>query len=232
MEKYLNAIEKANPDGLWKHEAGIPFGDWLSPEGPTQYSLVATAYWAYDVTLMRQMAHALGKKDEEERFAKLFDHIRAAFVQEFVHSDGFIAGADNGPSPFGQINNPDAKAKGGDTQTGYVLALNMHLVPEELRSAAAEKLATKIEANHGLLGTGFLGTPYLLATLVETGHSDLAYRLMLNTDYPSWGYLVGHGATTMWERWNGDQMRGDPSMNSYNHYASTRCTCIRSSIGS
>jgi alpha-L-rhamnosidase len=95
----------------------------------------------------------------------------------------------------------------------------MHLVPEELRSAAAAKLVAKIEANHGLLGTGFLGTPYLLATLVETGHSDLAYKLMLNTDYPSWGYLVGHDATTMWERWNGDQMRGDPSMNSYNHYA-------------
>jgi alpha-L-rhamnosidase len=55
--------------------------------------------------------------------------------------------------------------------------------------------------------------------LVDTGHSDVAYRLLLNTEYPSWGYLVGHGATTMWERWNGDQMRGDPSMNSYNHYA-------------
>jgi alpha-L-rhamnosidase len=95
----------------------------------------------------------------------------------------------------------------------------MHLVPDELRAAAADKLAAKIEANHGLLGTGFLGTPYLLATLVENGHSDLAYRLMLNTEYPSWGYLVDHGATTMWERWNGDQMRGDPSMNSYNHYA-------------
>jgi alpha-L-rhamnosidase len=54
---------------------------------------------------------------------------------------------------------------------------------------------------------------------VDNGHSDLAYRLLLNTDYPSWGYLVGHGATTMWERWNGDQMRGDPSMNSYDHYA-------------
>ena len=219
MEKYVNAIEKANPDGLWTHEAGIPFGDWLSPEGPTRYALVATAYWAYDVTLMRQMAHALGKRDEEERFAKLFDHIRAAFAEKFVHPDGFVAGADDGASPFGQINNPNAKAKGGDTQTGYVLALNMHLVPDELRAAAADKLAAKIEANHGLLGTGFLGTPYLLATLVENGHSDLAYRLMLNTDYPSWGYLVGHGATTMWERWNGDQMRGDPSMNSYNHYA-------------
>jgi alpha-L-rhamnosidase len=219
MEKYLSAIESANPDGLWKHDAGIPFGDWLSPEGPTRYLLVATAYWAYDVTLMRQMAHALGKTEEEARLTKLFDHIRVAFAKQFVHSDGFIAGADDGASPFGQINNPDAKARGGDTQTGYVLALNMHLVPDELRSAAAGKLAAKIEGNHDLLGTGFLGTPYLLATLVETGHSDLAYKLMLNTDYPSWGYLVGHGATTMWERWNGDQMRGDPSMNSYNHYA-------------
>ncbi len=219
MDEYLNAIESANPDGLWTHDAGIPFGDWLSPEGPTRYPLVATAYWAYDVTLMRQMAHVLGKADEEARFAKLFDHIRAAFAQQFVHSDGFVAGADSGPSPFGQINNPNAKANGGDTQTGYVLALNMHLVPDDLRSAAAGKLAAKIEANHGMLGTGFLGTPYLLATLVETGHSDLAYKLMLNKDYPSWGYLVGHGATTMWERWNGDQMRGDPSMNSYNHYA-------------
>ena len=219
MEKYLSAIESANPDGLWKHDAGIPFGDWLSPEGPTRYLLVATAYWAYDVTLMRQMAHALGKTEEEARLTKLFDHIRVAFAKQFVHSDGFIAGADDGASPFGQINNPDAKARGGDTQTGYVLALNMHLVPDELRSAAAGKLAAKIEGNHDLLGTGFLGTPYLLATLVDTGHSDLAFKLMLNTDYPSWGYLVGHGATTMWERWNGDQMRGDPSMNSYNHYA-------------
>jgi alpha-L-rhamnosidase len=174
METYLNAIEKANPDGLWKHDAGIPFGDWLSPEGPTQHALVGTAYWAYDVTLMRQMAHAIGNSAEEERLANLFTHIRAAFEHEFVHSDGFIPGADNGPSPFGQINNPDAKANGGDTQTGYVLALNMHLVPDELRSAAAAKLVAKIEANHGLLGTGFLGTPYLLATLVETGHSDLA----------------------------------------------------------
>ena len=77
----------------------------------------------------------------------------------------------------------------------------------------------KIEANNGLLATGFLGTPYLLEELTKAGHADLAYRLLLNTQYPSWGYLVEHGATTMWERWNGDQMKDDPSMNSYNHYA-------------
>jgi alpha-L-rhamnosidase len=219
MEKYLAAIQASNPDYLWKTGYGIPFGDWLSPEGPTLEPLVATAYWAYDVTLMRQMAHALGRTDDEARYAELFRKIKTAFAKAYIRSDGFIAGADNGPSPFGQINNPEAKSAGGDTQTGYVLALNMKLVPESLREAAAKRLVARIEANHWRLSTGFLGTPYLLAVLVDTGHSDIAYRLLLNTEYPSWGYLVGHGATTMWERWNGDQMRGDPSMNSYNHYA-------------
>jgi alpha-L-rhamnosidase len=219
MEKYLSAIQAANPDYLWKKDYGIPFGDWLSPEGRTLEPLVATAYWAYDVTLMQQMAHALGKAEDEAKYASLFGKIKTAFASEYVHADGFIAGADNSPSPFGQINNPEAKSNGGDTQTSYVLALNMKLLPDSLRDTAANKLVAKIEANHWRLATGFLGTPYLLAVLVDTGHSDVAYRLLLNTEYPSWGYLVGHGATTMWERWNGDEMRGDPSMNSYNHYA-------------
>ena len=219
IEKYLAAIETANPGGLWTKQGGIPFGDWLSPEGKTDYKLVATAYWAYDVTLAREMAHALGRTADEERYTKLFEKIRAAFQKKFIHSDGFIPGADNTPSPFGQINNPNARASGGDTQTGYVLALHMHLVPEELRAAAAMHLVAKIQANHGKLATGFLGTPYLLEELTKAGYQDLAYKLLLNTEYPSWGYLVDHGATTMWERWNGDQMRGDPSMNSYNHYA-------------
>lgn len=219
MTRYLDAIERTNPDHLWRNNAGIAFGDWLSPEGPTRFLLVATAYWAYDVTLMREMAHALGKSEAETHYAQLFDQIKAAFQKEFVGPDGFVAGADTNTSPFGVINNPDAKAKGGDTQTGYVLTLHMRLVPDSLRAAVAEHLVHKIEANHGLLGTGFLGTPYLLAVLTETGHRDLAYHLLLNTQYPSWGYLVDHGATTMWERWNGDKMRNDPSMNSYNHYA-------------
>jgi alpha-L-rhamnosidase len=219
MEKYLGSIAADNPDYLWKKNSGIPFGDWLSPEGPTQEPLVATAYWAYDVILMKQMAHAVGKTEDEVRYGELYRNIKDAFAKEFVAADGTIAGADKGPSPFGQINNPNAKASGGDTQTSYVLGLEMELVPDSLRQAAADKLVAKIEANGWKLGTGFLGTPYLLAVLVDTGHSDVAYRLLLNTEYPSWGYLVGHGATTMWERWNGDQMRGDPSMNSYNHYA-------------
>jgi len=219
MEKYLNAIEAANPDGIWKNESGTPFGDWLSPEGKTDYPLIATAYWAYDATLMQQMAHATGRAQDEEKYARLFEKIRTAFQKKFVRDDGFVNGADNSASPFGVINNPNAKSKGGDTQTGYVLALHMNLLPQNLRAAAAQKLADKIEANHGMLATGFLGTPYLLEELTKAGKADLAFKLLLNTTYPSWGYMVEHGATTMWERWNGDQMRDDPSMNSYNHYA-------------
>jgi alpha-L-rhamnosidase len=219
MQNYLDAIASANPDYLWKKESGTPFGDWLSPEGKTDYTLIASSYWAYDVTLMRQMAVATNRTADAEKYAQLFGKIRDAFQKQFVHPDGFITGADNTPSPFGQINNPNAKSNGGDTQTGYVLALHMNLLPEDLRAAAAKHLADKIEANHDLLATGFLGTPYLLEELTKAGYSKLAYTLLLNTQYPSWGYMVTHGATTMWERWNGDQMRGDPSMNSYNHYA-------------
>ena len=162
-----------NPDGLWENESGIPFGDWLSPEGKTDQTLIATAYWAYDVTLMREMAHATRTHERMSRsmrrcLRRFARHLRSSLCM----TDGFVAGADKSPSPFGAINKPDAKSKGGDTQTGYVLALHMNLVPENLRAAAAQKLVDKIEANHGLLGTGFLGTPYLLEELTKTGHAD------------------------------------------------------------
>ena len=166
---------------------------------------------------MQQMARATGRSADARKYGELFDHIQSAFAKQFVHADGSIDGADNTPSQFAVFETKAVKS--GDTQTGYVLALAMHLVPDALRQAAADRLVGKLQANGWRLGTGFLGTPYLLAVLVDTGHADVAYRLLLSTEYPSWGYLVDHGATTMWERWNGDQMRGDPSMNSYNHYA-------------
>jgi alpha-L-rhamnosidase len=218
MEKYLSAIQAANPDFLWKKDYGIPFGDWLSPEGPTPEDLIATAFWAYDVTLMRQMAHATARSDDERKYLNLFENIKAAFNRAYVRPDGFVGGV--APPPVFASGTATALSdKPIDTQTSYVLALYMNLLPAELRETSAKRLVDKIAANLWRLNTGFLGTPYLLAALSDTGHSDVAYRLLLNTQYPSWGYLVEHGATTMWERWNGDQMRSDPSMNSYNHYA-------------
>jgi alpha-L-rhamnosidase len=218
MMKYLNAIAADNPDRLWKKNYGIPFGDWLAPEGPTPEDLIATAYWAYDVDLMRQMAHATGRKDGEAKYAALFSDIRAAFQRAYVKDDGFV-GAVQPPSPFDSDPAKHMSKEPMDTQTTYVLALHMNLLPDALRPAAAKRLVDLIEKNNWRLGTGFLGTPYLLEALTTTGHSDVAYRLLLNTEYPSWGYLVDKGATTMWERWNGDKMMGEPGMNSYNHYA-------------
>ncbi|HEY3705731.1 MAG TPA: family 78 glycoside hydrolase catalytic domain [Terracidiphilus sp.] len=218
MTKYVAGIDAANPDGLWKNEGGTPFGDWLAPEGRTDQVLIATASWAYDATLLREMAHATGRTADEQKYAAMFEKVRDAFQKQFVHPDGVVAGADHGPNPMGERTH-DTKAGVDDTQTGYVLALHMNLLPDDVRAAAAQKLVDKIQANHGLLGTGFLGTPYLLEELTKTGHADVAYQLLMNTQYPSWGYLIEHGATTTWERWNGDEMKKDPSMNSYNHYA-------------
>ncbi len=222
MEQYLAQIEKENPDHLWRNSFGAAFGDWLTPTITTPEDLVATAYWAYDATLMQQMALATGRTAEAERYRKMFEAIKAAFQKAYVRKGGFVGTVDHYPSIPPPTIHPeagDSSQKVVETQTGYVLALHMRLLPDELRAAAADRLVEKIKQNHWLLGTGFLGTPYLLEVLSDTGHDDVAYRLLLNKDYPSWGYLIAHGATTTWERWNGDQMRGDPSMNSYNHYA-------------
>jgi alpha-L-rhamnosidase len=213
MTRYVDAILDANPDHIWKNKGGIGFGDWLAPEGRTSQELIATAYWAYDASLLKQMAHALGKSDEEQKYARLFEEIRDAFQAKFIHSGG-IVGVESSHS-----SGNDHDAGVAETQTSYVLALHMNLLRDADRAVAAQRLVDRIAANGWKLGTGFLGTPYLLEVLTDTGHSDVAYRLLLNTVYPSWGYMVEHGATTMWERWNGDQMRGDPGMNSYNHYA-------------
>jgi alpha-L-rhamnosidase len=208
MARYLATILAANPDYLWTKNTGTNFGDWLSPEGSTANGLIATAYWAYDSKLMSQMAHAMGRTDEEQKYDNLYARIREAFRRSYVHPNG-VVGWEQSSSKPGLA----------ESQTGYVLALHMDLLPQEMRAQAAQRLVDRIAANGWKLGTGFLGTPYLLGVLADTGHADVAYRLLLNTVYPSWGYMVEHGATTMWERWNGDKMLGDPGMNSFNHYA-------------
>jgi alpha-L-rhamnosidase len=222
MEAYLAELLRQNPDHLWRKGFGAAFGDWLTPTMTTPEDLVATAYWAYDVSLMKQMAMATSRAADAARYGELFDQIKEAFQKAYIRKDGFVGVVDKYPSiPPPTIHPTDdvASKLPVETQTGYVLALHMNLMPANLRAAAADLLVEKIKQNHWLLGTGFLGTPYLLEVLSDTGHSDVAYKLLLNKDYPSWGYLVAHGATTTWERWNGDQMRSDPSMNSYNHYA-------------
>ncbi|WP_419803716.1 family 78 glycoside hydrolase catalytic domain [Terriglobus sp.] len=222
MQAYLAQIEHENPNHLWQKQIGTPWGDWLTPTITTPEDLLATAYWAYDAHLMQQMAAASGRTADAKHYAAMFDSVKAAFQKAYIAQDSRVGSVDHHPSLPPPTIHPatgDAPDHFVETQTGYVLALHMDLLPETMRSEAADRLVHLIRDNHMLLGTGFLGTPYLLEVLCDTGHSDIAYHLLLNTQYPSWGYVIEHGATTTWERWNGDQMRNDPSMNSYNHYA-------------
>ena len=123
------------------------------------------------------------------------------------------------PHPLVRSTTPTPKPRAETRRPATSSPCTCASFPIRCAAPLPRKLVAKIEGNGWRLGTGFLGTPYLLAVLVDTGHATSPIACCSTREYPSWGYLVGHGATTMWERWNGDQMRGDPSMNSYNHYA-------------
>lgn len=202
MSRYSRFIADANPDFVWRNKRGLDYGDWLAldakaPGDPTTpKALVATACWAQSTEMLRQMAEATGRAEAAAAFADLHGRIAEAFRQAFVQPGGVVGNA---------------------SQTSYILALRYGLLPEALRRPAAERLAADIRRRGVLLSTGFLGTPNSLDVLAEAGYPELVYDLLLRSDYPSWGYMVRKGATTMWERWNGDV--GDVAMNSYNHYA-------------
>jgi alpha-L-rhamnosidase len=202
MGRWMKYLRDANPDLLRRNKMGNNYGDWLSPEGAhTPKDLLATAYWAYDARLMAEMARAVGRPEDAKRYEDLFEGIKGAFNEAYVDPDGRIK---------------------GDTQTCYVVALHMDLLPEALRPAAAEHLVAAIEREDWHLSTGFVGVGYLCPVLTETGHCDVAYRLLNNETYPSWGYTIRNGATTIWERWDGwTEENGfqSPNMNSFNHYS-------------
>ena len=196
MQRWMEFIQSRNPDFLRKNGVGPNFADWLAPDEHTNKDLLATAYWALIANMMSQMAHAAGKDADAKRYDDVVQNIRAAFQKAYIKDDGEV---------------------GTGTQTSYVVALYTKMAPAALEPLLVDKLVKDIEARNWHLSTGFLGTPFLLFTLADHGRSDVAYRLLLNDTYPSWGYMLAKGATTWWERWNGDT--GDPAMNSYNHYA-------------
>ncbi len=196
----------AGDDYIWNGD--FQFGDWLDYEsaskgtnfGSTSSDLIATAYYAHSVDILQRTASLLDKKDDAQRYADLLAKIRDAFCRTFVSDDGRV---------------------GAGTQTAYVLALEFELLPEALRPLAARHLAEDVRLR-GHLMTGFLGTPYLLTALSRFGYFDEAYLLLNRQQFPSWLYPVVHGATTIWERWDGIKPDGsfeDKAMNSFNHYA-------------
>jgi alpha-L-rhamnosidase len=196
MQRWMAFIKSHNPDFIRKNAVGPNYADWLAPDEHTDKTLLATAYWALIAQMMSEMAHAIGKNADAKQYDDLVANIRDAFQKAYIKKDGAV---------------------GTGTQTSYVVALYAKLAPKYLEPKLVQHLVADIESHDWHLSTGFLGTPFLLFTLADHGRTDVAYRLLLNESYPSWGYMLSKGATTWWERWNGD--RGDPGMNSYNHYA-------------
>lgn len=208
MTAWLDYLERSNPEYLRVHDLRNNYGDWLCIPSDREFrthspmkNLLATAYWAHDAALMAEMARAIGRDDEAARFDALFGRVREAFQREYLQPDGRLS---------------------VETQTAYLLALAFDLVPDGLREAAAGHLVDNIRTLDWHLSTGFVGIRFLNPVLTQTGHADVAYRLLLQDSYPSWLYPVKHGATTIWERWNGWTEEGgffDPLMNSFNHYS-------------
>jgi alpha-L-rhamnosidase len=196
MERWMDYIARANPDYLRKNGVGPNYADWLAPDDKTPKDLLATSYWVLIARMMLDMAHATGNHAAAERYTALVENIQKAYQAAYIKDNGEVLGG---------------------TQTAYVVTLYTKLAPPALEAAMVKNLVAAIAARDWHLSTGFLGTPFLLFTLADHGRADVAYRLLLNETYPSWGYMLSKGATTWWERWNGDT--GDPGMNSYNHYA-------------
>ncbi len=201
---YMN--ERAGDDHLWTGD--YHFGDWLAfattssdyPGATTEKDLIATAYFYYTTSLAAKMAAVLHRPVDQKKYETLASQVKKAFDAEFVTPNGRLV---------------------SHTQTAYVLAISFGLMPDGLGQAAAGYLAGDVQ-KFGHLTTGFLGTPLLCHTLSAIGRDDLAFMLLNRKEYPSWLYPVTQGATTIWERWDGQKPDGtfqDVGMNSFNHYA-------------
>ncbi|MBD2869233.1 glycoside hydrolase family 78 protein [Paenibacillus arenilitoris] len=207
MKAWVNYIRNQG-DHRYLWNTGFHFGDWLGLDaksgdyvGATDKDLIATAFYAYSVSLLHKSAAALGKADDAAEYLELHGNVVAAFREEFVTASGRLA---------------------VPTQTAQVLALTFGLLDGKAEARAIAKLAELLEKSEYHLTTGFVGTPYLNHALSAHGRSDIAYKLLLQQTYPSWLYPVTKGATTIWEHWDGIKEDGSfwsADMNSFNHYA-------------
>jgi len=205
MVKWVDLMSQSVKDGLTSNDF---YGDWcVPPEDPkaihsnnpahkTSKTILATSYLYYCLKRMADYAQLLDKPADAQRFTALAETLKTAFNAKLYNAEkGYY---DNG------------------SQTSCVLPLAFDLVPTAERPRVFAHLVKKIEVESSVhVGTGLIGGQWINRVLTEGGRPDLVYRLATNTDYPSWGYMVSKGATTIWELWNGDT--ANPSMNSGNH---------------
>ena len=207
MKAWVEYIRSRSRMGLlWMDD--WHFGDWVALDakdgsyiGATPTDLLATAYYAYSTEILAKVASVLGRENDVRAYKKLREDIGAAFVREFFTPNGRLAAR---------------------TQTAHIIALHFGLVPHEFKKRTVDTLVEIIAEYDDSISTGFLGTPYICYALSENGRLDLAYKLLLREEYPSWLYPISKGATTVWEHLDGIKPDGSmwsDDMNSFNHYA-------------
>lgn len=195
-----------SPTGLW--DTGFQFGDWLDPASPpddpgaarADPGVVATACAYRTLSTVARAAEVVGESGDAERFAALASRVRDAFRAHYV-TEGIVR---------------------SDCETVYALALVFDLLADDDRERAGNRLADLVAASDHRISTGFAGTPYVLDALADSGHSDVAFALLMQTESPSWLRPVTLGATTIWERWDSllpDGTVNPGEMTSFNHYA-------------
>lgn len=182
---------------------GNRWGDWLAQGAETPLDYIDSVYFALTSRMMAEMAEAVDKAPEAAAYQQQFDRTKTAFRKKYLQADGQLTVS---------------------TQTAYALALFANLVPEDQRDAVGQHLADMIARNGQRMSTGFLGTRPLLPVLSSVGRHDLAVFLLQSRAFPSWGYEVEQGATSIWERWDSYTKedgfgRHNAAMNSFSHYS-------------
>ncbi|HZA78057.1 MAG TPA: family 78 glycoside hydrolase catalytic domain, partial [Acidimicrobiales bacterium] len=203
-----HVVDLAGDNRLW--DEGFQFADWLDPgapedrpqEGRTDPHLVATAALCHSLDVLAQAAELVGEPDDAARYGGVAAEVRAAFAREYAAPSGLLV---------------------SDSQTAYALALRYALLPDDDQRVRAGRRLAKLVRRAGYhIATGFVGTPIVCDALCDAGEAASAYELLTQTECPWWLYPVLHGATTVWERWDGIKPDGSLNgtrMNSFNHYA-------------
>ncbi|MCC2599919.1 alpha-L-rhamnosidase [Sphingobacterium sp. FBM7-1] len=228
MVKFMDFLEsKADSRGVLTEgsfeevEPKGGFGDWLSVGKKTSPDLLATLYYFYCAKLMEEMCGAIGDMELAARYRKTAERIRQGFRDHYTASGKFKTDIFRYGDGAGYVEGRNGFS--GHTQTAYANAIYMDILEGEDRENAGRLLRQLMEENDNKLTTGFLGFKPLLPALSNTGSSDKAYRLLLSTEYPSLGYEVVNGATSIWERWDSyTKDKGfvhNAAMNSFSHYA-------------
>ncbi|MGB9681482.1 MAG: family 78 glycoside hydrolase catalytic domain [bacterium] len=237
LKRYIDFLTKLSPDYILRF---YKYGDWCPPGSirPKDFSGELVATWCYynDTLNFSKIAQVLGNSEDFEKYSKLAEGIKEAFNKKFL-KERFYA-----TSPIPELskeesstyletflkNFPEEQRKemqellqhfiasmGFTSQTINSLPLYLDIVPSEKKKDVLDTLINDITELHDYhLDTGIVGTRYIFDVLTDNGYDEIAYRIANQRTYPSWGYMIEEGATTVWERWEKLTSSG---MNSHNH---------------